>query len=409
MNKKLISIVIVVLFIGIGFSSISQASIKCDKTILLLDHNEGLNEILFDKYITLLMKIAHKPSIAAGIIINDTLVWSEGYGLYDIEKSKQTTKDILYLQASVSKTVTSTALMQLYDEGLFGLDDDVNNYLPFPLRNPNYPDLPITIRMLLSHRSSLADDNLYWLCLSYLPGDPDVSDWPCPWLKEYLTPNGSAYSPTIWSKDKPGEKYYYANVGYSLIGYLVEILSGQNFNDYCKEHIFTPLHMYNTSFRLRDQNISNIAVPYEFKSGKYRPYPQYGMYVIHPAASMRTSVEEYSHFIIAHMNGGVWNGTRILNESTVELMHEAQFSPNDKNNYGLGWQIIRKPFGKIEISHSGGWPGVHTMVTIKPNKNTAVIIFTNSLGSELDTTKIEYLAFKLIKNAFFNKADRIAS
>ncbi|MCX6667451.1 MAG: serine hydrolase [Euryarchaeota archaeon] len=363
MNKKLIAIVIVVLFIGIGFSSISQASIKCDKNILLLEHNEGLNEILFDEYITLLMKIAHKPSIAAGIIINDTLVWSKGYGLYDIEKSKQTTKDILYLQASVSKTVTSTALMQLYDEGLFGLDDDVNNYLPFLLRNPNYPDIPITIKMLLSHRSSLADDNLYWLCLSYLPGDPDVSDWPCPWLKEYLTPNGSAYSPTIWSKDKPGEKYYYANVGYSLIGYLVEILSGQNFNDYCKEHIFTPLHMYNTSFRLRDQNISNIAVPYEFKNGKYRPHPQYGMYVIHPAASMRTSVEDYSHFIIAHMNGGVWNGTRILNESTVELMHKAHFSPNDKNNYGLGWQITIKPFGKIEISHSGGWPGVHTMVT----------------------------------------------
>jgi len=247
------------------------------------------------------------------------------------------------------------------------------------------------------------------LCLSYIPGDPDIPDYPNPWLKEYLTPNGSAYNPNVWSKNKPGEKYYYANIGYSIIGYLVEILSGQNFNDYCIEHIFTPLQMFNTSFRLKDLNMSNIAVPYEFKNGKYYPHPHYGMYVIHPAATMRTSIEEYSHFIIAHMNNGVWNGVKILNKSTVELMHKAHFSPSDKYNYGLGWQITRKYFGKIELSHGGFWPGVHTLVIIKPNKNTAVIIFTNSLDSGFHLSFIEKLAFKLIKNTLFMKANKYAS
>ena len=409
MKKKIIAIVIVTLFFGINLISISEGSIIHNKNIQLPFQNEALNEFLFDKYMEVLMKFAHKPSLVTGIIINDTLVWSKGYGLYDIENLKPATEDTLYLQASVSKTVTATALMQLYDEGLFGLDDDVNNYLPFELKNPNYPDMPITFKMLLSHRSSLADDNSYWLCLSYLPGDPDVPDWPYPWLKEYLTPNGSAYSPTIWSKDKPGEKYYYANIGYSIIGYLVEILSGQNFNEYCKEHIFTPLEMHNTSFRLRDINISNIAVPYEFNNRKYHPHPHYGMYLIHPAASMRTSLEEYSHFLIAHMNGGVWNGVRILNESTVELMHKAHFSPNDKYNYGLGWQITKKYFGKKEVFHSGGWPGVQTLVKIKPNDDTAVIIFTNCLDSELHSKLLERYAFKFIKNALFRKANRMAS
>jgi len=409
MRKKITAIVIVTLFFGINVISISEGTVIYEKNIQFLNYSEASNETLFDNYIELLMKLAHKPSIVAGIIKDDTLVWSKGYGLYDIENNKSTTKDILYLQASVSKTVTATALMQLYEKGLFGLDDDVSNYLPFHLRNPNHPDIPITFRMLLSHRSSLAGDNQYWLCLSYLPGDPDVPDWPYPWLKEYLTPNGSAYSPNIWSKDKPSEKYYYANIGYSLIGYLVEILSGQNFNEYCKEHIFIPLKMYNTSFRLRDSNISNIAVPYEFKNSKYYPHPHYGMYVLHPAASIRTSLEEYSHFLIAHTNGGVWNGVRILNESTVELMQKAHFSPDDRYNYGLGWQITKNYFGKIEVSHGGAWPGVHNQVTFKPDEDVAVIIFTNCLNSILHSTLIERFAFKFIINALFRKANRIAS
>lgn len=162
-------------------------------------------DLFFDLYIKTLMKIGHKPSIAAAIIHDDEVAWSNAYGYYDIENQKQaTTEDTLYLQASVSKTVTATALMQLYDQGLFDLDDDVNEYLPFELRNPNHPDIPITIKMILSHRSSLADDNLHWICLSYLPGDPDVEGYPNPWLEDYLVPGGSAYSSSTWSTAKPG-------------------------------------------------------------------------------------------------------------------------------------------------------------------------------------------------------------
>lgn len=113
MRKKIIAIVIVILFFGINVISISEGSIRYEKNIQLLNYNEALNEALFNKYIELLMKLAHKPSIVAGIIKDDTLVWSKEYGLYDIENNKSTTKDILYLQASVSKTVTATALMQL--------------------------------------------------------------------------------------------------------------------------------------------------------------------------------------------------------------------------------------------------------------------------------------------------------
>jgi len=409
-NKKYVFVFLsLLLFVGtiispalLGFSSSNANDLRIEKI-------NGISDILFDNYIKILMKIGHKPSIASCIIQDDQIIWSKGYGYYDIENQKPATTDTLYLQASVSKTVTATALMQLYEQGLFELDDDLNDYLPFVFRNPNHPDLPITFRMLLSHRSSLADDNLYWICLSYLPGDPDVKGFPDPWLKEYLTPGGQGYSSSTWSQEKPGDAYYYANVGYSLIAYLVELLSGQNFNEYCKEHIFRPLQMDQSSFRLRDHNIDDIAIPYEYKNGGYFRHPHYGIHILHPAITLRTSIEEFSHFIIAFMNGGVWNNIRILEASTVALMHTAHFSPDDKYNYGLGWTITNKKIGKDEVGHSGGYVGVHDLVTIIPEDDIAVLLFSNELDSELIASKTERKAFNGIDKAIFQKAYRIIS
>lgn len=409
MKNQILTVFVILLFTGLSIPLTSAFNPQTDEEQgALLDH--GFSDILFDIYINTLMKIGHKPSISAAIIHEDEVAWSKAYGYYDLENQKQATTDTtLYLQASVSKTVTATALMQLYDQGLFDLDDDVNQYLPFELRNPNHPNKPITIKMILSHRSSLAYDNLFWLCLSYLPGDPDVEGFPHPWLEEYLVPGGSAYSSSTWSTAEPGEEYYYANIGFSIVAYLVEILSGQNFNEYCKQYIFQPLEMHTSGFRLSDHNIEDIAVPYEYKNNHYFRHPHYGIHVLHPSITLRTTVEEYSHFIIAHMNGGVWNGERILEESTVDLMHSAHFSPGDKYNYGLGWSITNKLIGKDEYGHSGGYVGVHDLVTIIPEDGIAVILFSNELDSELLATRTERRAFNGINDALFRKAYRIAS
>jgi CubicO group peptidase (beta-lactamase class C family) len=407
MKKKLLTIIIIFLFIGL---TVSPATIGIEISTKPLTQTEEIQPVssdtFFDIYIKTLMKICHKPSIAAAIIQNDTIFWSKGYGYFDLENQKPTNEDILYLQASISKTVTATALMQLYEKGLFDLDDDINDYLPFEIRNPNHPEIPITIKMVLSHRSSLADDNLYWVALSYLPGDPDISDFPYPWLKEYLTPGGTGYSSTTWSDSKPGEEFNYANIGFSIIAYLVELLSNQSFNEYCKKNIFEPLHMYNSSYRLRDHNISNIAVPYEYKNRGYFRHPHYGIPLQYPAASLRTSIEELSHFIIAHMNGGVWKDVRILNESIVDIMHTAHFSPEDEYNYGLGWVLYNPKVGKKEYGHGGGLVGVLNVVTIIPDEDIAVILFSNELDSELANTRLEWWAFNAINRALFWKANQ---
>lgn len=355
------------------------------------------NDSFFDKYIALLMKIGHIPSLSACIIKNNSLVWSEGYGYYDLENERIATNNTLYLIASLSKSVTATALMQLVENESYNidLDEDINIFLNFSIRNPNFPDKPITFRMLLAHQSSLSYDEEFEEIWSINPGDPDIPSYPYPMLKEYLTPNGSAYSPKVWSKYYPGEKYLYANIGYSIIGYLVEIVSGQNFNEYCKKHIFYPLEMYNTSFRLRDVDIENLAVPYKYEKGEYIPYCHYNNILIYPAGSVRTSINDFSNFLITHMNKGVFNGIRILNESTVELMQTIQYPSKEKWQSGFGWFIKRNQYG-----HGGSSFGYTTNMFVMKNHDTGVMYFINMKPSN----RIQSISILLIKIALMLKA-----
>jgi len=220
------------------------------------------NDAAFDHKISILMKIAGFPSLAACIIRDNQMIWSKGYGYYDRSGQKPATTDTVYVLASITKTITGTALMQLYEQGLFDLDDDVNTYLPFDLRNPNFPEDPITFRMLLSHTSSLNTNEqleYYWFNFS---GDPPYSFFPEPYLREFLVQGGRYYDPSVWSTEyRPGEYAMYANVGFDIISYLVEIFSGEPFLEYCDTHIFSPLDMKHSGFNISRFDINQVAIP----------------------------------------------------------------------------------------------------------------------------------------------------
>jgi len=398
--KKIVSIIIIGILISCSFGVqgiFFERKTSTDESIETV--TIGINDLLFDKKMEVLMKLAKFPSISACIIEEDEVIWSRAYGFYDLENGKTATENTIYVIASITKTITGTALMQLWEQDLFDLDEDVNNYLPFSLRNPHFPDDPITFRMLLSHSSSLNDDNTRTTSYTWLnySGDPPFSFYPYPWLEEHLIPGGKWYNTHRWlSTYKPGECIMYANANYDLIAYLVELISGEIFVEYCKNHIFQPLEMYNTSFNLSELDIKSVAIPYHYHDGEYlqvneldyltggwslntEKHPR----VIHyPVYGLRTTVDDLSHFFIAHMNSGVWNGNRILEKKTVEEMHTIQ-PPGDidqlNNNYGLGWSFQEFPFLlNITFSgHTGGSMGVQTMMYYIPEENIGVIFFTN--------------------------------
>jgi CubicO group peptidase (beta-lactamase class C family) len=343
------------------------------------------------------MEYGHFPSVSVCIIKYDKVVWSKGYGYSDMESNIQATDNTVYTLCSITKSITGTALMQLYDKGLFDLDDDVNNYLPFTLRNPNFPDIPITFRMLLSHSSSLRSPSSYWNIDFYLSGGPPFDGYPDPYLRDYLIPDGINYDPNVWDNDnEPGIKSVYANINFDIISYLIELISGTPFYGYCNENIFIPLDMKNTSFNLSYFSSDQLAFPYFWD-----PYSdvhvrnQNDVHIHYPAGGLFTTVMDLSHFMIAHINGGIYNQVRILKESTVEEMHKIQPPGNRYGfNFGLAWLITSRSiwfgmqypnfpvyyFPNLIYSGHGGdiTSGMHTRMYTRLSGDIAVIFFINT-------------------------------
>jgi len=421
MKKKIICIFILTIFLA---SSIS-ASGFINRDILLEERQKHIpvDKPDFEGSINFLMKYGNIPAISTCIVEKNEVVWSDGFGYSDVENSIANTDETVFMIASITKTVTGTALLQLYDLDYFELDDDVNFFLPFELNNPNFPEVQITFRMLLSHSSSLIDTNNYWEIDFHTEGPP-FDGYPEPWLENYLTPNGSNYDPLIWSKNyAPGEKSSYANINFDIIAYLVEIISGEPFYEYCENHIFEPLDMDKTSFRLTDFDSEEVAVPYFWNPyTKNHERNQNWVFIHYPAGGLFTTVLDLSHFLIAHMNDGVYNDTRILDESTVEEMHKIQ-SPGNKNSFyfGLAWLLLSRSiwigfqyplfyvlhFPKVLYSGHGGdiSYGLHTRMNMKISEDFGVIYFINTHRLQ----RRGWQAVELLNELLFKKAKDMQS
>ena len=249
--------------------------------------------------------------------------------------------------ASISKTFTATAVMQLWEKELIQLDADIHLYLPFHVRNPRHPEIPITIKQLLTHTSSIVDGNYY--DASYSDGDPHISleDW----VTGYLVPGGQFYNEKQnFSKTEPGSSHEYSNVGFGLLGYLVEQISGMPFNEYCRVHIQEPLGMKQSGWFIHEIDSSKHITPYEFTAQENQPLELYS-FPNYPDGLLRTSVRELSFFLLAIMNGGKCNQVRILEKSTLKEMLQALVETED--GQGLCWHQIK--FEDL-WGHSGGDP-----------------------------------------------------
>jgi len=270
-------------------------------------------------------------------------------GLADFARNVPIDSNTKYRVASVSKSITAIALMQLYEQGYFSLDDDVSTHLGFTLRNPNFPTTPITYRMLLSHTSSLNDGNTYdsFLNATYTQNPP-------PALSELLTPSGASYHSSMFLNKQPGTYFTYSNVAYGVIGTLIEKISGKRFDVYCKEKIFQPLGL-KASFNIQDfDDINQIAVLYRRISGNWvatldnyagvmpppRDLSAYTIgsngLVFAPQGGLRISAKDLGILGMLMLNKGIYNNQRLLNAQTVELMMTPQWSYNgtNGNNYG---------------------------------------------------------------------------
>ena len=313
------------------------------------------------------------PSISAGIVVNDILIWAKNYnGIAGLQTA--------YGVGSITKPFTATAILQLYEQGQLDLDDDVNKYLTFSVRHPKFPDRSITIRMLLTHQSGLDKETFNYDTYTLMMDSslrafakacgtelPKIEPYPEPndFFEGLLTPKGAYYTNHVW-KCEPGQLQY-SNIGFSLLALIIEKITGQSYEKYCKEYILEPLGMTNSGFnplRLAETHAppcARIIGKYYKSINRRRRIPdsmrklvknnvlQYPLYKTHPGpVGLSTTVPDLSKFMIAHMNNGrAPNGFQLLKPETVELMHQVgTLGPSGIDIFqlkgqGMGWAVGR--------------------------------------------------------------------
>lgn len=351
--KKLITFSLILIIILPSFLS----SVNASTYIVKSD-----NDFLFDLKIRLFMKFNRLPSMVVCIVKNDSIAFIKSYGFVNYYIRKRATNDDIYLAGSISKSITATALMQLYEKGYFDLDDNINNYLPFEIKHPKYPDVNITFRMLLSHQSSINDFGLRAKDIAYylkLAQNNNYSRL----LKEMLVPGERLYNDRFFSNYKPGEGALYCELAITLAACLVEIFSKKSFEDYCQENIFIPLKMGNTSFCPDKLDKKRIAPPYTNFGSLFIRYPIYDFKFLDPPAGIWTTTEDLSHYLIAHMNNGSYKDIRILNIDTVCLMHCPQYPGYTDKLLGLffgKWATMEHGLGWFKLNFSGRTIGGYT-------------------------------------------------
>jgi CubicO group peptidase (beta-lactamase class C family) len=352
----------------------------------------------------------HIPGLAISAVKGGALAWSRGFGWANIEQQIAMTPETMQNIGSVSKPIVTTVLMQCAERGMLSLDEDVNNYLPFSIRNPSHPNVAITFTQLLSHYSSIADGSSYGR--AYACGESNISLQE--WIEGYFLSDGAYHDAAenfhAWA---PGEQYEYNNVAFSVLAYLVQVITDTPFDEYCREELFAPLGMSSTSWFVKNIDKSRHATPYAYVSegkidspswggielgllnGEQPPVDFEGPYADcvydHPNFAdgfLRTSVDELTKFQLMLIAGGVFNGHRILKEKTVRQM---------LTGHGITWHARELPDGAKVWGHGGGDPGVSTLFEFQPDTGDGVIIFANTHGASLDDTSA-YLFSKLAES-----------
>jgi len=348
-----------------------------------------------ETFILASMNTLHIPGLSARAVYDGRVIWSGDYGHMDIANDRAPTDSSLFYLASISKTFVGVALMQLWEQGFFELDDDINAYLPWAVHNPYYPTSPITFRMLMTHSSGISDN---WNVLNLLLAWNEDSPTPLEeFLRNYLTPGGTYYYSANFVNAIPGTTCKYSNVGAALAAYLVEIINpdARSFSEYCLQAIFAPLGMDDTAWLLADLDVENIAVPYSWNGSTFVPYGHCGV-PYYPPVQLRTSASQLARHLIAFMQHGRIDGTRILDSTTVDLMTTVLTQdPGAGVSNGLFWRMM--PWGGRDLwGHGGQWLGCETAMFYNSAEKTGAIVLTNgeSLYGKLLVTNelLEYAA-----------------
>lgn len=330
------------------------------------------------------------PSASIALISGDKVIWTGAYGESNLWARTPATPRTVYLIGSTFKAMSTVALLQLMEEGKFKLDDPVSKYLDFQIQGDD-PNNPVTFRHLLTHTSGLTGD---FGAISLWSNDAPTK------LDEWVRKSLKVSHP-------PMTKVEYSNAAFTLVGYLIEKLSGVPYRKYVQEHVWDPLEMTSTAFDPTPGIDERMSVPYvvDEKTGKQTPTVRIRAAVF-PAGIVYGTVMDQSNWLITNLNGGIFKGKRIISEATMDQMMTLQFDQfkggiegiwgNKTAGFGLTWWVQVRD-GDRYFAHSGSLSGYTAFLLGNRDRKFGFAILTNGNRAHPHLFKLADRAMDLMK------------
>ncbi|MDR0262698.1 MAG: beta-lactamase family protein [Sphingobacterium sp.] len=324
-----------------------------------------------DRDLTEIMHRYDAIGLSVVVVKNNEIEFHKNYGYKNLEAKTALGENDLFRIASISKSFTATSLMQLIADGRCKLDDDFGELIGFPIRNPNFPDKKITLRMVLSHTSSINDKNGYF--------NLDV-----------INPTKNPNWKDSYNRYEPGTQYQYCNLNFNMAGAVLEKLTNKRIDSYIVNHILKPLNLYG-GYCIDSLDQKRFVPLYSFDE-KGTPHEQPSAYnprreelsqyilgyttpLLSPTGGMKISALDLAKYMVMHMNYGHSQGKNIISKKYAKMM---QTAVNKESGYGLAIMNNSKIVPGITLTgHTGSAYGLYSAMFFNPAKKYGFIVITN--------------------------------
>lgn len=328
---------------------------------------------VFDAWLPSKIQYDRIPALSVGIVHNGKLVYKRGFGFADVESRESATPNTCYRIASISKTFTAVAIMQLAEQGKLNLDDKIYKYLPwFKAKTKDSDSRNITIRQILSHTAGIFRDGNtpHWANDKF----PDVAGLQKSLSKAVVFENLT--------------RFKYSNFGFALLGEVIKKASGMTYDKYVSKYIIKKLEMEKTAPDLTKESEKWLAKGYS------RPIPNKEREAFHhvptkayaSATGFLSNVSDLSKYLSALSLKRKAAASLIGKESKKEMMREYWTTGEENESYGLGFAIYKIEKRKI-IGHGGGFAGFITQIALDVENDIGVITLSNTNDSSSGSIK----------------------
>ena len=309
---------------------------------------------------------------SVAVVKNNKMIYNKSFGFKDAETKTPLSNENIFRIASISKSFSATAVMQLIEAKKLSLDQDVSELLGFKVRNPKFPETVITLRLMLSHLSSINDDQGYFSLDS-------------------INPAKSANWEKCYNNYEPGKAYMYCNLNFNMIGTIIERVSGERFDAYIENHILKPLQLYG-GFYVNGLDKSKFANIYEYQpdASKFVVSPNaynprttefaayqmgYSTPLFSPTGGMKISANDLAKYMIMHSQLGKYDGGRMISKN---LSQQMQAIISEEENYGMALETTTQLIpGKTMIGHTGVAYGLYSLMFFEPKEKIGFIVISN--------------------------------